>query len=36
MIGEDGDGTVDGSHFTDLGNFRYVEHIMPVLRKALR
>lgn len=36
MLGEDGDASVDGSHFTDLGNYRYVEHIMPVLRKALR
>lgn len=36
MLGDDGDASVDGSHFTDLGNYRYVEHIMPILRKALR
>lgn len=36
LIGDDGEASVDGSHFTDLGNFRYVEHIMPVLKKALR
>lgn len=36
MIGDDGEATVDSRHYTDLGNTRYVEHIMPVIRKALR
>jgi hypothetical protein len=36
MIGSDGEATVDSRHFTDLGNVRYVEHIMPIIRKALR
>lgn len=36
MIGEDGEATVDGIHFTDLGAVRYVEHILPVVTRALR
>ncbi len=36
MLGEDGDATVDGSHFTDVGALRYVENIMPALKKALK
>lgn len=36
MIGDDGEATVDGIHFTDLGMMRYVDHIMPVIRKCLR
>lgn len=36
MIGDDGEATVDGIHFTDLGAVRYVEHLMPTLKKALR
>lgn len=36
MIGEDGEATVDGIHFTDLGAMRYVDHILPVMKKALR
>lgn len=36
MIGDDGDATVDAIHFTDLGAMRYVEHVLPVIRKALR
>ena len=35
MIGEDGEATVDGIHFTDLGMIRYVDHVLPVIRKAL-
>lgn len=35
-LGEDGEATVDGSHFTDLGMMRYVDHILPTIRKALR
>lgn len=36
MIGDDGEATVDGIHFTDLGAMRYVDHVLPVIRKALR
>lgn len=36
MIGDDGEATVDGIHFTDLGMMRYVEHILPTVKKALR
>lgn len=36
MIGDDGEATVDGIHFTDLGAMRYVEHVLPVFRKALK
>lgn len=36
MIGEDGEATVDGTHFTDLGAMRYVDHVLPVIKKALR
>ena len=36
MIGEDGEATVDGIHFTDLGNMRYVDHVLPTIKKALK
>lgn len=36
LIGEDGESTVDGTHFTDLGASRYVENILPTLKKALK
>lgn len=36
MIGDDGEATVDGIHFTDLGAMRYVDHVLPTLRKALK
>lgn len=36
MIGDDYEATVDGCHFTDLGMMRYTEHMMPVLKKALK
>ena len=36
MIGNDGEATVDGIHFTDLGMMRYVDHVLPVIKKALR
>ena len=35
MLGDDGDATVDGTHFSDLGMMRYVEHVLPTLKKAL-
>lgn len=36
MIGDDGEATVDGTHFTDLGMMRYVDHLMPTIKKALK
>ena len=36
MIGEDGEATVDGIHFTDLGAMRYVDFILPTIKKAMR
>ncbi|MBR5660820.1 MAG: SGNH/GDSL hydrolase family protein [Bacteroidales bacterium] len=36
MIGTDGEATVDGVHFTDLGMVRYTEYVLPTLKKALR
>ena len=35
MIGDDGEATVDGIHFTDLGMRRYAEYLYPVLESAL-
>ena len=36
MIGDDAEATVDGTHFTDLGMMRYVEHVMPTILEALK
>lgn len=36
MIGDDGEATVDATHFTDLGAIRYVDHVLPVIKRALR
>lgn len=36
LIGEDGEATVDGVHLTDLGMMRYVDKMLPVMRKALK
>lgn len=36
MLGNDNEATVDGTHFTDLGMVRYVDHILPTIKKALR
>lgn len=36
MLGTDGEATVDGVHFTDLGMVRYTEYVLPTLKKALR
>lgn len=35
IIGDDGEATVDGVHFTDLGFMRYAEVLYPVLKKHL-
>lgn len=36
MLGDDGEACVDGIHLTDLGMMRYVDHIMPTIKKALK
>lgn len=36
MLGDDLEATVDGVHFTDLGMMRYTDHVLPVIRKALK
>lgn len=36
LVGTDGEGTVDGSHPTDLGMMRYADAYEGVLRQALR
>jgi lysophospholipase L1-like esterase len=35
MIGEDGEATVDGIHFTDLGFMRYAELLYPIIKKCI-
>jgi hypothetical protein len=34
IMGHDGEATVDGVHFTDLGMTRYAQHLLPTLKKA--
>lgn len=34
LLGNDGDATVDGTHPTDLGFYRFAQALEPVLRKA--
>lgn len=34
-IGEDGEATVDGIHFTDLGFLRYAEYLYPVIKDMI-
>ena len=36
MLGEDGEATVDGIHFTDLGMMRYADLVCPVIKKVIR
>ncbi len=36
MIGSDGEATVDGIHFSDLGTMRYADLLTPVIAKYLR
>ncbi|WP_455585433.1 SGNH/GDSL hydrolase family protein [Bacteroides sp.] len=36
LIGEDGESTVDGEHFTDLGFYRFAEELYPVVKKLIR
>jgi len=35
LLGDDGQGAVDGTHPTDLGFYRFAEALAPVLRKIL-
>ena len=36
MLGKDGEATVDGIHFTDLGMMRYADLVCPVIKKAIK
>ena len=36
MLGEDGEATVDGIHFTDLGMMRYADLVCLVIKKVLK
>lgn len=36
MLGEDGEATIDGIHFTDLGMMRYADLITPVIKKIIK
>lgn len=36
LIGEDGESTVDGEHFTDLGFYRFAEGLYPMVKKLMR
>jgi len=36
MLGHDGEATVDGAHFTDLGFMRYAELLYPVIKKYMK
>ncbi len=36
LIGTDGEATVDGTHFTDIGMVRYSDILTPVIKKAVR
>lgn len=36
MLGKDGEATVDGIHFTDLGMMRYADLVCPIIKKAIR
>lgn len=36
LIGEDGESTVDGEHFTDLGFYRFAKEIYPMVNKLMK
>ena len=36
LVGDDREASVDGVHLTDLGMLRYADHLIPVLKKALK
>lgn len=35
LIGTDGDATIDGTHYTDLGYMRYADKVYPILHRIL-
>lgn len=35
LMNDDGEGTIDGIHFTDISYRKYVETLLPVIKKAL-
>lgn len=35
LIGHDGEGTVDGVHYNDLGMHRQAQHLLPIVRDAI-
>ncbi len=35
MLGDDGEATVDGIHFTDLGMARYVDLVFPIIKRVI-
>ena len=36
VLGEDGEATIDGIHFTDLGMMRYADLVCPIIKKAIK
>ena len=36
MLEEDGEATIDGIHFTDLGMMRYADLVCPIIKKAIK
>jgi hypothetical protein len=36
LLGDDGEATVDGTHCTDLGFFRFAQVLEPILRAILK
>lgn len=36
LTGKDGESTVDGEHFTDLGFYRFAEGISPMVKKLMK
>lgn len=36
LLGEDGEATIDGIHFTDLGMMRYTDLICPIIKKIIK
>jgi len=36
MRGEEGEATIDGIHFTDLGMMRYADLVCPIIKKAIK
>lgn len=36
MLGDDGEATVDGIHFTDLGFMRYANLLYPIIKKKMK